>query len=278
MIKAISTYVYVSQRLHPGILDTLKNSGAESIEIFAARNHFDYTDRQHVREVADWFKSSGVTLNSIHSPLFSDYEWGRHGEPPVNIVDCEKRRRIDSMDEIKRAIEVAEHVPFRYLVQHLGTPGEAFDEHKFEAALSGLEHLRAFAKPLGVKLLVENIPNEIAEPERLNEVIDALHYDDLGVCFDFGHAHVMSNVREAFEALKPRIRSTHVHDNRKDRDEHLFPAEGTIDWNEAISLLRTAPHVPPLLLEIDGDGKENVPARLQDAFRSLEKTESAALK
>ena len=37
--------------------------GAEAIEIFAARGHFNYTDRQHVREIANWFRSTGVTVS-----------------------------------------------------------------------------------------------------------------------------------------------------------------------------------------------------------------------
>ena len=39
MQKAVSTYVYVKERLHPGILDGLARSGAQAIEIFAARQH-----------------------------------------------------------------------------------------------------------------------------------------------------------------------------------------------------------------------------------------------
>src|SRR5437899_3251319 len=160
MLKAVSTYAIVHQRLQPGLLDALARAGAEAIEIFGARGHFDYSDRQHVREIAAWFNTSGVAFNSLHAPMFSDYEWGRDGSPPLNLVDADKRRRIASMDEIKRAIEVAEQAPFRFLIQHLGGPGESFDEHKFEHALGAIEHLHAFAKPLGVTLLLENIPNE----------------------------------------------------------------------------------------------------------------------
>ena len=41
MVRAASTYVYVKQLLHPGLLDSLVRAGAEAIEIFAARDHFD---------------------------------------------------------------------------------------------------------------------------------------------------------------------------------------------------------------------------------------------
>ena len=271
MIKAVSTFVYVKERLHPGILDGLVRGGAQAIEIFAARQHLDYANRkQHVREIADWFRNSGVPLNSVHSPLYADYEWGRTGAPPVNVASTDRAARIEAMDEIKRALEIAEQIPFRFLVQHLGTGNESFDERKFEAAMTSIEHLRAFAKPLGVRILLENIPNELSTPDKLVEFIQATHFDDLGVCFDVGHAHMMSSVPEAFEILKPQIRSTHVHDNNKDKDSHLWPCAGSIEWKETMALLRSAPNTPPLLLEIEEDEKVNPVEKMPEVFSTLD--------
>jgi len=272
MLRAMSTYVYVKERLHPGLLDGLARGGAQAIEIFAARQHLDYANRkQHVREIAEWFRTSGVPLHSVHSPMFADYEWGRTGAPPINVASTDRAARIEAMDEVKRALEIAEQIPFRYLVQHLGTGNETFDDRKFEAAMTSIEHLRAFAKPLGVRILLENIPNEMSAPDRLVELIQTSHFDDVGVCFDVGHAHIMSNVAEAFEILKDHIRSTHLHDNAKDKDSHLWPGKGSINWTEAMQMLRSAPHTPPMLLEIEADEKVNPVERMGEAFSTLEK-------
>jgi sugar phosphate isomerase/epimerase len=271
MLKAVSTYVYVKERLHPGLLDGLARAGAQAIEIFAARQHLDYANRkQHVREIADWFRSSGIPLNSVHSPMFGDYEFGRTGAPPVNVASTDRAGRIEAMDEVKRALEIAEQIPFRFLVQHLGTPNESFDERKFEAALTSVEHLRAFAKPLGVRILLENIPNELSTPDKLVDFINVSHFEDVGICFDFGHAHIMSSVAEAFEVIKPHIQSTHVHDNEKIKDSHLWPSDGSINWKEAMELLRSAPNTPPLLLEIEHDDKVNPLDKIGPAFDRLE--------
>ena len=271
MLRAVSTYVYVKERLHPGLLDELVKCGVQAIEIFAARQHFDYANRkQHVREIAEWFRSTGIPLNSVHAPLYADYEWGRTGSPPVNIASTDRATRIEAMDEIKRALEIAEHIPYRFLVQHLGNPNDSFDEKKFEAAMTSVEHLRAFARPLGVRILVENIPNELSTPERLIEFIRTMHFDDIGVCFDCGHAHMMSGVPEAFETLKKHICSTHVHDNHKEKDSHLWPGQGSIDWKQTIELLRTAPQTPPLLLEIEGEEKKSPGEDVSATFRKLE--------
>jgi sugar phosphate isomerase/epimerase len=271
MRRAMSTLIYARrERLHPGLLDQFVSGGAEAVEVFAARGHFNYQDRQHVREIANWFRSTGITFHSMHSPMYSDDEWGRAGMPPVNIAAVEKRDRIAAMDEIKRALEVAEQAPFQFLVQHVGISKEEADPHKTEAAMMSLEHLNAFARPLGVTLLVENIPNELSTPEALMELLLGGHFTNIGVCFDLGHAHMLPGVKESFEVLKDRIRSTHVHDNKRDHDSHLWPGDGTIDWKEAVELLRSAPGIPPLLLEIEGVEGEKVSERMTAAFGKLE--------
>ncbi len=67
------------------------------------------------------------------------------------------------VDEIKRTLDMAEVFPFRYLIQHLGVPGEEFDEFKVDAAFSALEELSALrARQRGVEILLENIPNGLS--------------------------------------------------------------------------------------------------------------------
>jgi sugar phosphate isomerase/epimerase len=267
--------VYIKQRLHPGLLDTMVRGGAQALELFAARGHFNYDEKEHVRELGDWFKSEKIEFHSLHAPIYMSNNF-RSGGQQVNIVDPEKRNRIDAMDEIKRAIEVAEYAPFRYLIQHIGKSDEYDDPRKFENALSAIEHLRAFARPLGVSLLLENIPNDLSTPEKLKELIRLLRYDDLGVCFDVGHAHLMSTVHQAFSVLEGRIRSTHIHDNKRDKDAHLWPGEGTIDWEQTMQSLRGAARAPALLLEIEGAEGMDLSGKMAEVYGKLESAGVAA--
>ncbi|SRR5258706_1342813 len=272
MLRGVSTYPFIKERLHPGLLDQLVRGGAQAIEIHAARHHFDYANRkQHVREIGDWFRDSTTQLFSVHAPQYADYESGRGGGPPVNIASSDRAQGIQAMDEVKRAIEVAEQIPFRFLIQHIGVSGEEFDEKKNDAAMTCIEHLRAFAKPLGVSILLENVPNEFSTPEKLVEFIRAAHFEDVGICFDLGHAHLMGGVAQAFETVKEHLASAHVHDNSKDRDAHLWPGKGTIDWAEAMNLLRSAGDDLPLVLEIEAeDQKKDISADMAAAYKKLE--------
>ena len=275
MLRAMSSYVYIKRRLHPGLLDTMVRGGAQALELFAARGHFNYHEKEHVRELGNWFKQEKIEFHSMHSPIYMSNDF-KSGGQTVNIVDPDKRMRIEAMDEIKRAIEVAEYTPFRFLIQHIGKSDEYDDPRKFENALSAIEHLRAFARPLGVSLLLENIPNDLSTPEKLKEIIRLLRYEDLGVCFDVGHAHLMSSVHQAFGPLEDRIRSTHIHDNKRDKDSHLWPGDGTIDWEQTMQSLRAATHPPAMLLEIEGEEGLDVAARMASVYGRLEEAGVAA--
>src|ERR1700753_1003960 len=230
MLRCLSTHLFLKERLHPGLLELASRSGAQGVEIFAARQHFDYTSREHVQALAAWFASNPLECWSMHAPLFPDREMGRAGAPAVNLLHPEKSRRIDAMDEVKRALETAEHIHFKNLVVHLGERTDTWSPRTLEHALTALEHLDAFAQPLGVRLLGENLTNEPTTPEHLIDILTLGHLDRICVCLDLGHAHITTGIPEAINTLGNRICSVHTHDNHMVRDEHLWPGEGTIDW------------------------------------------------
>ena len=278
MLRAMSTHVRVRERLQIGHLEAITRGGAQAIELFCQKEHFDYTDRARVRELASWFHEHPGVLHSMHSPIYSEPDYGRHMAPAVNLVDNDKRQRVSAMDEAKRAIDFAEHAPLSFLVQHLGVSKEKWEPRKMEYAITALEHLRVFAKPLGVTVLLENIANEITTPDRLQEIVSTAHFEDVGFCFDIGHAHFGQGVRQSFETMQDKIRSTHLHDNHGERDEHLWIGEGTIDWEEAMALFRSAPNVPAMLLEITGDSGKEISAGASESFGKLDKALEAAEK
>jgi sugar phosphate isomerase/epimerase len=185
--------------------------------------------------------------------MYNDEVWGRSGpDAVISITEPVKSRRLEVVDEIKRAIEIAETIPFRYLVQHVGVFREEWDDRKLDAAFSSLEQISLFARQRGVEVLLENTPNSLSSAERLVYFLNTTHLN-LGFCFDIGHANMNEGVEAAFHIMESRIRSTHLHDNDGTTDLHLFPfhdKRGTINWNQAAGLLRSHPDQYPLLLEL----------------------------
>ncbi|MBI2689394.1 MAG: sugar phosphate isomerase/epimerase [Acidobacteria bacterium] len=253
MNHAVSTHFFINHRLTTAAFDKLCDTGISAVEIFCARQHLDYRNRAQIDELAHWFRDSELKLHSLHSPMYNDEANGRSGpQAVVNIADPGKVKRIAACDEIKRALEIAEQVPFRYLVQHLGAPQDEYDDAKFDAAFSSLDELRLFARHRGVEILLENIPNGLSSAEKLLLFLRQTHLD-LGFCFDTGHANIMGGVEREFELMQTRIRSLHVHDNDGTKDAHLFPSlakGGTIKWATVMPMLRAREHQYPLLLEL----------------------------
>jgi sugar phosphate isomerase/epimerase len=262
MKHVLSTHLFVNHRLTTVWLDRIWNVGVPAVEIFCARQHLDWHNKAQIAELAAWFRDSELTLHSLHSPMYTDEVWGRSGpHTHIDITEPVKGKRIVWVDEIKRAIEIAEGTPFRYLIQHIGVGGAEYDERRVEAAFTSLEELTVFARQRGVEILLENIPNGFSTASRLNLFLEQTHLD-LNYCFDIGHANLAGDFEAEYQAMRTRIRSTHLHDNNGTDDKHLFPLlhpGGTIDWNKAVALLASRPEQYPLLLELKEDAEQSQP-------------------
>jgi sugar phosphate isomerase/epimerase len=275
MHHAISTHLIANHRLTTVWLERIWEAGIPAVEIFCARQHLDYHNRAQVSELEHFFRDSELELFAMHSPIYTDEDWGRSGPNSViTITEPVKAKRIAMVDEIKRVLEIAEALPFRYLIQHIGAEGEEYNDRRFEAAFTALEELSLFARQRGVEILLENVPNALSSAERLIWFLNETHLD-LNLCFDTGHAHMNEGIGAAFEIMQDKIRSTHVHDNNGTGDLHLPPLlseEGSIDWRETMRLLRSRADQYPLLLELREPPA--TPQPLEEVGRIFEKLES----
>ncbi len=249
---ALSTHLLVNHRLTTIWLERIWNAGFPLVEVFCARQHLDYQDKAQLGELAYWFRDSELKLHSVHSPMYSDEVWGRSGpQSVINIADPLKSKRRVAVEEVKRALEIADDIPFRYLIQHLGVSGDEFSEEKLDAAFSSLEEIRLFAGHRGVEVLLENTPNDLASAQRLQYFLSRTHLR-MNYCFDIGHAHMTGNLLSEFETMADRIRSTHIHDNDGKNDLHAYPLDGkgSVDWPASMKRLASRPNQYPLLLEL----------------------------
>jgi sugar phosphate isomerase/epimerase len=275
MQHVLSTHLFVKHRLTTYWLERMWAAGFTAVEIFCARQHIDYRDQAQITELGHWFHDSPLKMHSLHSPIYNDDVWGRSGpQAAVDITEPKKAQRISAVDEVKRAIEIAEIVPFRYLIQHLGAVGQEMDERRLDAGFSSLEELKVFAGQRGVEILLENIPNALSSAERLNDFLAQTHLN-LGYCFDVGHAHMTRGIQSEYNLMKERIRSLHIHDNDGHTDSHLFPGEGTVDWPRTMQLLAARGDQYPLLLELKEPlGMEHL---IDEAKRCVDKLEAQCI-
>lgn len=280
MQRILSTYLFVSRRLNTELLGQIAAAGFEALEIFATRSHFDYTSKQDIQLIASALSQHGLALASLHAPTSRDLSATREGGTPLSICEVERVRRVEAMDELKRVIDVAEELPYSRLILHMGGHRESADPRKRDAAFSSLEHLVLHAHHAGVTLAVENTNSEMGDPTYLRSFVDETRLTGLRFNFDIGHAHLADGdetdrVEKAFAPLRDLVISAHIHDNRGEKDEHLPPYDGTIDWEAAVKLLKSSPAPNlPLTLELKEKSGHDAPSaadQLTAASASLDR-------
>jgi sugar phosphate isomerase/epimerase len=282
MLRILSTYLFVSKRLTAELLTQIADAGFQGVEIFASRSHFDYSTRADVRSMAMALADRRLQLASLHAPTSRDLSVNREGGTPLSITEVERVRRVEAMDELKRVLDVAEDLPFSRLILHMGGSREAANPRKRDAAFSSLEHLTLHAKHLGVTVCIENTPSEMGAPGYLRAFVDETRLWRLRFNFDIGHAHlaegpVADRVAKSFEPLRNLVASAHIHDNHGEKDEHLAPYDGTIDWRAALKQFDSTPTKDlPLTLELKEKTGPDAPSlhdQISAAAKSLDRLE-----
>lgn len=256
MLRILSTYLFVSKKLNRELLGQVRDSGFQAVEIFATRSHFDYATKAEVQAIAHALADHQLKLTSLHAPTSRDLSVNREGGVPLSVTEVERVRRIEAMDELKQVIDVAEDLQFPRMILHMGSSRETADPRKRDAAFSTLEHLVLHARHAGVTICLENTTSEMGEPAYLRSFVEETRLTALRFNFDIGHAHLSDGdesgrIARSLEPLRDLVASTHIHDNHGEKDEHLPPYDGTIDWVAAAKLLRGLPAGDvPLTLEL----------------------------
>jgi sugar phosphate isomerase/epimerase len=269
----ISTHLYHDRPLDREHLVEIASYGFEAIELFATRTHFDYHDPAAIGRLAQWLDETGLRLNSVHAPIAAGFTNGQWGEAYSNAMSDSGRRQA-AVREAETALQVAKQIPFGVMVVHLGTPDaqhHAGDNNR-GAALKSAEEISRIAEALGVRIALEVIPNDVSSAASLVAMIEGdLESKSVGICMDFGHAHLMGDAADAVETAAEHVITTHVHDNRRHDDDHLVPYKGTINWDMVLMTMQKIGYDGTYLLELANTGSPA--AVLEDARRARQRFE-----
>ena len=271
----VSTHLFHQSRLERDHLVHIAGHGFDAVELFATRAHFDYHDEAAIGRLAEWLSDTRLELHSLHAPIVEAIRAGRWVGSFSNASGDEKRRGA-AIAETRAALELARRVPYRFLVVHLGMPsGEQLPpgDNQPDAARRSLEAIVPLAAEVGVRVAVEVIPNPLSSAGALVRMIEEqLEEIDVGICLDYGHAHLTGDLGDQIETISGHLWTTHVHDNGGRRDDHLVPFAGTIDWDAAIMGTQKIGYDGMLMFEVADTGTPlDVLQRSAKARERLEK-------
>lgn len=178
--------------------------------------------RAYIQRLSDLKKKHSLIFNQAHAPYVQDRK----------ALSEREGIEIDSL--VARSLSFCKDLAIPILVVH---PIKGSMEDTITYYTPFVES----ATKEGVMLAFENLneEDEMHKVEDLCTLVDSFKSKNVGICYDFGHAHMRGHdIKKDILSMKDRLVATHVADNHGDRDEHLLPFYGTIDWKSAVKALK----------------------------------------
>jgi sugar phosphate isomerase/epimerase len=244
------------------VLDEIRSSGFESIEVCSFPAHLDYHNRDDVARAGEKIRSLGLRAVSFHAP-FAD---------KIDITALDPAARESAVGELLAACEAAAVMGAENLVLHpgperAGRPPEEEFLTRMRNAAESLNTVAARCCERGVHLVLENmLPHLLfGHVNDMLYLLGSIHHCEVGTCLDTGHAYLSRELGTVIHKLSGHLHLVHANDNRGDRDEHLPPGEGHIDWPWLLSELDRCRFDGTLILELSSRENESVTEMLARA-------------
>lgn len=213
-------------------------------------------------------KKYGISVFQIHGP------WTF----PPN--DSTEEKRAELFGKMTKALGIARFFGAKYMAVHPLMPyGEHSPEKSdltYEINKRFFTALASVAGKLGVTVCLENMPFgefPLSESEEILKLLLDVNSPNLKLCFDTGHANMFDKpIGEAIRELGARyLKIVHVHDNLGDRDSHLPPYSGNVNWADFCEALYDIGFDGVVNFETSPERCEGYSEMTEDEVRAAEK-------
>jgi sugar phosphate isomerase/epimerase len=179
--------------------------------------------------------------------------------------------RRAAIDELKRAAEAFAAIGAKWMNVHPDGHAPFTDERTVLGRnISSLQELVEFAAPLGVGIMLENVPGRFNSVAQLGPIFDSV--GDAALHLDIGHCNLSvarSTAGELIARYARRLAHVHLHDNRGgNADLHLALGMGDLDVPAHVRELRDAGYDSTITLEVFARDRQFL-AYSRDRLREL---------
>ena len=222
----------------------LKDKLEDSLEFIESLG-LEYAEflHQHPNEFVDQDIFGSYNLKySVHAPFMD-----------LNIASLQQKSRINSIEQIKTSIDLANEINAEAVVVHPGLItflGRNFKDEVYSLANESIKEIGDYGKDLGVLVTIENMPAfESMIYQNMNDLNDILVELDMSMTLDIGHANHVGYTAD--EMYFDSIKHVHAHDNNGDDDSHLPLGEGSIDLKHIINTLEAKNYDGIYIIEVN---------------------------
>lgn len=249
----------------------IKQHGYNAVDYSLADTNVDlyYLSEPELKQRMHAEKQAAQLADIVISQVHGPWRW-----PPQDGSEQERSERLEKM---KKAVVLTALLGCENLVIHPIMPYgiEDLKCHKeretWDLNRAFFQELVAFAKQHDVIICLENMPMRdfsLATPDAILTFVKEFNDDHFKICFDTGHVAIFPEltVGEEVRRLNSYIKVFHIHDNRGERDEHLYPTHGIINWADFMDAIREIRYngvlsletLPSTTLEDDAFEKESI--------------------
>ena len=189
------------------------------------------------------------------SAILRDHDLGVVGHTAfyLPIASSFESLRQAAVDELKRAAEFFAKIGAKWMNLHPDGHAPFVDDRTIVVRnISSLREIVEFAQPLGVGVMLENVPGRFNSALQLGPIFEAV--PQLGLHLDIGHSNLAVEHNTAGELIAQfgrRLAHVHVHDNRGGHaDLHLAIGMGQIDLAKHMRQLRASGYDATITLEV----------------------------
>lgn len=280
MRLGISTHLFAFDKLAEGMLDLLLEFDYSVIEMWGMLPHVRWDDPAEVDRFARHVKTRGIDVATFHLPFYT-----RFGHPSfkwLGFEDSDPEVRALALSMAKAIVNICPKYDCDAVVLHGNGCEDPGDKTADENYRRCLDDFLPYCEKRGVRIAIENIMTAQSVTPVLRKLVDEYDSPYLWQCLDTGHAFINESMPEAVKTCGSRLLTTHIADNHGQKDEHLVPYFGNIDWVAAYrALLAHCPNLENFMFElmhpITGgeelyDDYRKILQHTRDAFDKMNKT------
>lgn len=247
MIKiGVSTLLFFKIPLSEGIIVLLEN-GIRNIELFCDEPFANplRISKKEIQKIQKIKEKNNIKF-SIHAPCFD-----------LNTASINPRIREEVFKNYIGSLKLAKKVGANAVVVHLGNRSDmkVEQENSLNWSIDIIKRVLRTAEEYKICLLLENTDygnlSIINNIEQLKKIIQGFNSPFLKAVLDTGHANLKGiEMPQLIKILGKRLGSLHISDNKGDKDSHLPPGKGVINFKSIFDALENIKFNGTAILEI----------------------------